>query len=199
MPLHVSSTVVLIIRRSELYYTASGIITTVGGRPVHQLSLAQFWRAFGISGWGVFWTHQTPTPWYATEEHQIRWEERNKETELLGRPKFYVLIIRRSELYYTASGIITPVGGRPVHRLREDWEARSAKQQNLPTFRDNRSVPPSGVKDSFLLNFWPLKVGPTGCPETSASNWHRTLRILPEKGRFNFKNLSIFSYSILLS
>jgi len=23
-------------------------------------------------------------------------------------------------LYYTASGIMTPVGGRPVHRLRED-------------------------------------------------------------------------------
>jgi len=32
----------------------------------------------------------------------------------------YVLVIRRSKLYYTASGIITPVGGRPVHRLRED-------------------------------------------------------------------------------
>jgi len=29
-----------------------------------------------------------------------------------------VLIIRRSKLYYTTSGIITPVGGRPVHRLR---------------------------------------------------------------------------------
>ena len=28
----------------------------------------------------------------------------------------HVLIIRRSKLYYTASGIITPVGGRPVHR-----------------------------------------------------------------------------------
>jgi len=27
MPLHVSSTVVLIIRRSNLYYTASGIVT----------------------------------------------------------------------------------------------------------------------------------------------------------------------------
>ena len=27
----------------------------------------------------------------------------------------YVLIIRRSKLYYTASGIIKPVGGRPVH------------------------------------------------------------------------------------
>jgi len=37
MPLHVSSTVVLIIRRSKLYYTVSGIITHVGGRPVHRL------------------------------------------------------------------------------------------------------------------------------------------------------------------
>ena len=27
MPIHVSSTVVLIIRRSKLYYTASGVIT----------------------------------------------------------------------------------------------------------------------------------------------------------------------------
>jgi len=27
-----------------------------------------------------------------------------------------VLIIRRSKLYYTASGITTPVGGRPMHR-----------------------------------------------------------------------------------
>jgi len=31
----------------------------------------------------------------------------------------YVLIIRRSKLYYTASGIITPLGGRPVHRLTD--------------------------------------------------------------------------------
>jgi len=37
MPLHVSSTVVLINRRSKLYYAASGIITPVGGRPVHRL------------------------------------------------------------------------------------------------------------------------------------------------------------------
>ena len=28
----------------------------------------------------------------------------------------HVLIVRRAELYYTVSGIITPVGGRPVHR-----------------------------------------------------------------------------------
>ena len=39
MPLHVSSTIVLIVRRSELCYTASGIITPVGGRPVHRSSL----------------------------------------------------------------------------------------------------------------------------------------------------------------
>jgi len=37
MPLHVSSTVVLIIRRSKLYYTASGFVTPVGGRSVHKL------------------------------------------------------------------------------------------------------------------------------------------------------------------
>jgi len=29
----------------------------------------------------------------------------------------HVLIIRSSELYYTASGIITHIGGRPVHKL----------------------------------------------------------------------------------
>ena len=32
----------------------------------------------------------------------------------------HVPIITRSKLYYTASGIITPIGGLPVHRLRED-------------------------------------------------------------------------------
>ena len=35
--------------------------------------------------------------------------------------EYHVLIVRRSKLYYTTSGIITPIGGRPVHRLREDW------------------------------------------------------------------------------
>ena len=29
----------------------------------------------------------------------------------------HVLIVRRSKLYYTVSGIITPIGGRPVHRF----------------------------------------------------------------------------------
>jgi len=31
-----------------------------------------------------------------------------------------VLIVKRAKLYYTASGIIKPIGGRPVHRLREE-------------------------------------------------------------------------------
>ena len=31
----------------------------------------------------------------------------------------HVLINRRSKLHYTASGVITPIGGRLVHRLRE--------------------------------------------------------------------------------
>ena len=51
-----------------------------------------------------------------------------------------MLVIRRSKLYYTASGIITPVGGRPVYRSREDlWTGR----------------PPAGVMipDVVLYNF----------------------------------------------
>jgi len=32
----------------------------------------------------------------------------------------YVLVTTGSKLCYTASGIITPVGGLPVHRLRDD-------------------------------------------------------------------------------
>jgi len=32
----------------------------------------------------------------------------------------YVLIIRRSKLHYTASGIVTTVGGRPVHTCARD-------------------------------------------------------------------------------
>ena len=45
-----------------------------------------------------------------------------------------VRIIRWSKLYFTAYGIITPVGGRPVHKLREE------SSLNLCTGR-----PPTGV------------------------------------------------------
>ena len=46
----------------------------------------------------------------------------------------HVLIIRKSKLYYTASVIITLIGGRPVYWLRED------SSLNLCTGR-----PPIGV------------------------------------------------------
>ena len=32
----------------------------------------------------------------------------------------HVLTVRRSNLYYATSGIITLIGGRPMHKLRED-------------------------------------------------------------------------------
>ena len=40
MPLHVSSTHVLIIRRPKFHYTASGIITPTGGRLVHRCNFS---------------------------------------------------------------------------------------------------------------------------------------------------------------
>jgi len=47
MPLHVSSTTVLSIRRSKFYYTAHGIITTVAGRPVQRLR--EDWLEWNLS------------------------------------------------------------------------------------------------------------------------------------------------------
>jgi len=44
----------------------------------------------------------------------------NKFISCLYMFRAYVLIIRRSKLYYTASGIIMPIGGHLVQRLRED-------------------------------------------------------------------------------
>ena len=39
----------------------------------------------------------------------------NKFISSLYMFRAHVLIVRRAKLYYTVSGIITPVGGRPVH------------------------------------------------------------------------------------
>ena len=47
-----------------------------------------------------------------------------------------MLIVRRSKLYYIASGIITPIGGRPVHRLK----CAACERINLCT-----GQPPIGV------------------------------------------------------
>ena len=53
--------------------------------------------------------------------HTCRW--RSLVQVERGRDGHYVLVIRRSKLYYTTSAIITPVGGGPVYRLREDGTA----------------------------------------------------------------------------
>ena len=51
-----------------------------------------------------------------------------------------MLIIRSSKLHYTASGIITPIGGHLVHRLREDYSPLSTCAWYLSmTLRDNTS------------------------------------------------------------
>ena len=42
----------------------------------------------------------------------------------------HVLIIRRSKLPYTATGIITPIGGRLVHRSREDMCSKHVEAWN---------------------------------------------------------------------
>ena len=39
----------------------------------------------------------------------------NKFISSLYMFRAYVLIVRRAKLYYAVSGIITPIGGRPVH------------------------------------------------------------------------------------
>jgi hypothetical protein len=49
----------------------------------------------------------------------------------------------------------------------------------LPTFRDNISVPSSRVKHSA----WPLKMWPTGFPETTVRNYNSKLRSIPKKHR----------------
>ena len=43
----------------------------------------------------------------------------NKFISSLYMFRAHVLIVRRPKLYYTTSGIITPISGRPVHRVRE--------------------------------------------------------------------------------
>ena len=60
-----------------------------------------------------------------------------------------MLILRRSKLYYTASDVITPVGGRPVHRSREDWFQSSL---NLCAGRPHTGVMiPDAVEYNFEL------------------------------------------------
>jgi hypothetical protein len=82
----------------------------------------------------------------------------------------------------------------------------SLSGSSVPTFRDILSAPSLSVKKykkkAFFLDFlavedwtdslfrklsswtyWPLKMGPIGCPETSVKNYHSPLRNTPEERR----------------
>jgi len=54
---------------------------------------------------------------------------------IIGLYMFRALCAHHQEvkivLYYTASAIITPAGGRPVHRLREDGHLQVWRYQML--------------------------------------------------------------------
>jgi len=39
----------------------------------------------------------------------------------------------------------------------------------------------SRIKKCFVLDSWPLKMGPIGCPETSVINYHYSLRNNPQE------------------
>jgi hypothetical protein len=54
------------------------------------------------------------------------------------RAQHHVLIVRRSKLYYTASGIITPIGGRPVH-MRNATPCSSAFGVNVPSINQKEN------------------------------------------------------------
>ena len=54
---------------------------------------------------------------------------------------------------------------------------------SLPTFRDNLSIPSSMVRNLCSWKYWPLMMGPIGCPVTSVRNYHYTLRNIAEKHR----------------
>jgi len=57
----------------------------------------------------------------------------------------HVLIIRRSKLHYTASGIITPIGGRLVHEI--------IRKNSNSTIYDNTQGPDASCKfDSTTFN-----------------------------------------------
>jgi len=51
-----------------------------------------------------------------------------------------VLIFRRSKLYYTAYGIIKPVGGRPVQRLREESSLKKNLCIKLLNYQDFKTA-----------------------------------------------------------
>ena len=55
----------------------------------------------------------------------------------------HVLIVRRAKLHYTVSGIITPIGGRPVYGTATSWASQPRKSTTL-------SPQPGGKPRKFI-------------------------------------------------
>ena len=51
-------------------------------------------------------------------------------------------------MYYTVSGIITPIGGRPVHRLREDLCIKFVNFQDYTEMHGQRNIKP---QNKFII------------------------------------------------
>jgi len=121
-----------------LHYRASGIIAPVGGHLAHTCTCFEHMCSSSggqncitqplVSSHLEVAVSRTPVHvsstcahhqevkialhslWY---HHTCRWPSRAH----LYMFRAHVLIIRRSKLHYTASGIITPLGGHLMHRL----------------------------------------------------------------------------------
>jgi len=60
-------------------------------------------------------------------------------------------------LYYTVSGIITPIGGRPMHRLREDFSA--SRLRNYHNSLHNSQEERSSIFNLYALSSEFLSLG----------------------------------------
>ena len=113
---------VLIIRRSNLYYTASGIITLKKVLYMFRALCAHHQEVKFVL-YSIWYHHTETSPLHASStmysssgrqnciiQHLVssHW---NKSSTCF---EHYVLIIRRSKLYYTASGIVT-LKTSPLH------------------------------------------------------------------------------------
>ena len=87
---------------------------------------------------------------------------------------------------------------------RSRWDLRSPRKLRSEQwqFLTNVSEQPNGFifksQKSKKKNSWPYKLGPTGCPETSVSSYHYTLRNFSEEHRSYFcydRGLDILSYT----
>jgi len=62
----------------------------------------------------------------------------------------HVLIIKKSKLHYTASGVVTPIGCRLVHRLREDVKKMYSLLQTEHSYENEYQNIRSGIQTGSM-------------------------------------------------